>query len=52
MTVLAQGKLVRVKALEQNMNDLDQITLQIVSVAIDEVPESLQYILLMLNAFD
>jgi len=48
VTVFAKSKLVRVQTLEQNVDDLNQVALKIVAVPVNEVPQCLKHILLML----
>lgn len=48
VAVLSKSELVRVQTLEQNVDHLNQVALKIVAVPVNEVPQSLKYVLLML----
>lgn len=51
MTILSQCKLIWVQALKQNMHDLNQIWLKIITIPLNKVPQCLQDILLMFGTF-
>ena len=50
VTILAQGKLVWIQTPQEYLDDLDEVLLKVLTVAIDEVPERLKHVLLMLMA--
>ena len=50
MAILAQGKLVRIEAAKKNLHDLNQVLLKVLSIAVDEVSESLEHVLLVVMA--
>ena len=50
MAIFAQGKLVWIEATKKNLHDLNQVLLKILSVAVYEVSESLEHVLLVVMA--
>jgi len=48
VAIFAQGKLVWIQAAQEDLDDLDQILFKVLAIAIDEVPEGFEHILLML----
>ena len=48
--VLPKRQLVRIQAAEEDLDDLDEVLLQVLSVAIDEVAQGLEHVALVLVA--
>ena len=49
MTVFPQRQLVWIETLQKDMNNLNEVLFEVVSIPVDEVPQSLQHVLLVFN---